>query len=100
MAFLSGVERAIHYLPGFRDDGVHVCWAQEALRVNLIDVLGTFGPGRYGTRHGCTFQISAAYSAMVRSLENFPELATFQIAFRAQALGSAYRRSTCSCAWT
>jgi hypothetical protein len=30
-----------------------------------------------GIGHGCTSHISAAYSAMVRSLENFPELATF-----------------------
>ena len=34
--------------------------------------------------------MSAAYSAMVRSLENFPEPATFKIALRAQASGSAY----------
>ena len=32
-------------------------------------------------------QISAAYSAMVRSLENFPEPATFKIALRAQSSG-------------
>ena len=31
------------------------------------------------------FQISAAYSAIVRSLENFPEVATLMIAFRVQA---------------
>src|SRR5689334_10330487 len=31
-------------------------------------------PG-YGTRHGFTSQISVEYSAMVRSLENLPELA-------------------------
>ena len=30
---------------------------------------------------------------MVRSLENFPELATFRMAFRAQASGSAYNAS-------
>ena len=45
----------------------------------------------HDTGHGCTFQISAAYSAMVRSLENFPEAATFKIALLAQALGSPYR---------
>ena len=44
----------------------------------------------YGTGHGFTFQMSAAYSAMVRSLENLPEPATFRIALRAQASGSAY----------
>ena len=32
----------------------------------------------YDTGHGFTFQISAAYSAMVRSLENFPELRHIQ----------------------
>src|SRR3974390_1425906 len=37
------------------------------------------------TGHGFTSQISAAYSAMVRSLENFPEPATLRIAVRAQA---------------
>jgi hypothetical protein len=31
----------------------------------------------YSTAHGFAPQISAAYSAIVRSLENFPELATF-----------------------
>jgi hypothetical protein len=45
----------------------------------------------YETGHGPTFQMPAAYSAMVRSLENFPEAATFKIALRAQALGSAYK---------
>src|SRR5262249_39513983 len=32
----------------------------------------------YVTGHGLASQISAAYSAMVRSLENFPEAATFK----------------------
>jgi hypothetical protein len=41
------------------------------------------------TEHGSAFQIFVAYSAMVRSLENFPEAATFRIALRAQASGSA-----------
>ena len=45
---------------------------------------------RYDTGHGSTFQILAAYSEMVRSLENFPEPATFKIALRAQVSGSAY----------
>lgn len=39
----------------------------------------------YDTAHGRTFQISLAYSAMVRSLENFPDPATFRMAFAAQA---------------
>ena len=37
----------------------------------------------------------AAYSAMVRSLENLPEPATFKIALRAQASGSAYSSLSC-----
>ena len=41
------------------------------------------------TGHGFASQISAAYSAMVRSLENFPEPATFRMTLRAQASGSA-----------
>src|SRR6185295_5532773 len=44
------------------------------------------------TGHGFTPQMSSAYSAMVRSLENFPELATFKIALRDQPAGSAYNR--------
>src|SRR5580704_1952373 len=40
---------------------------------------------RQGTGQGSTFQIPAAYSAIVRSLENFPEPATFNTAFFTQA---------------
>jgi len=43
---------------------------------------------RYSTGHGFAFQMSDAYSAMVRSLENFPEWAMFRIALRAHASGS------------
>lgn len=43
----------------------------------------------YGTGQGRAFQISAAYSAIVRSLENRPEPATFRIAFLAQPSRSA-----------
>ena len=42
------------------------------------------------TGQGFAFQISVAYCAIVRSLENFPEPATFNIALRAHALRSAY----------
>ena len=38
-------------------------------------------------------QMPLAYSEMVRSLENFPEPATFRIAFCAQAFGLAYKMS-------
>src|SRR5262245_58219415 len=41
------------------------------------------------TGHGFAFQISLAYSAIVRSLENFPDAATLTIAIRVQASGSA-----------
>lgn len=37
---------------------------------------------RYEGSHGPTFQMSAAYSAMVRSLENLPEPATVNTAIR------------------
>ena len=47
-----------------------------------------------GTAHGVACQISAAYSAMVRSLENLPEPARFLIALRAQSSGSAYSSSS------
>ena len=43
----------------------------------------------YSTGQGTTFQISAAYSAIVRSLENFPDPATLAMALRVQASGSA-----------
>lgn len=39
---------------------------------------------RHGIRTGDSFQMSRAYSAMVRSEENFPERAVFRIAIRAQ----------------
>src|SRR2546427_5712576 len=38
--------------------------------------------------------MSAAYSAMVRSLENFPELATFKIALRAHPSKSVYNSTS------
>src|SRR6476660_2472906 len=46
------------------------------------------GPG-YVTGHGLASQISLAYCAIVRSLENPPEAAMFKIALRCQASGSA-----------
>ena len=49
---------------------------------------------RYDTGHGSASQIPAAYSAMVRSLENLPEPATFRIALQAQPCGSAYSSSS------
>src|SRR5262249_50297759 len=55
---------------------------------------------RHPTGHGFAPQISAAYSAMVRSLENWPECATLRIAFRAQASGCRKSAPTCSCAFT
>ena len=44
-------------------------------------------PLGYPTGHGFAFQISAAYSAIVRSLEKRPELATLMIAFCAHSCG-------------
>src|SRR6516165_1704224 len=52
----------------------------------------------HGTGHALTCQMSAAYSPIVRSLENFPELATFRMALRAQASGSAYSARSLSSA--
>src|SRR6266498_2699752 len=43
----------------------------------------------HGTGHGLACQMSAAHSAMVRSLENLPELATVRMALRTQASESA-----------
>src|SRR5579863_5911233 len=52
-----------------------------------------------GIGHGSAFQISAAYSAIVRSLENLPEAATLTIALRAQASGVRYSSLTRCWAW-
>ncbi len=46
------------------------------------------------TGHGLASQISSAYSAMVRSLENLPDAATFRIALPVHACGSAYRSTS------
>ena len=43
----------------------------------------------YGMGHGLEFQMPAAYSAIVRSLENFPELAIFTIALCAPGVAGA-----------
>src|SRR5262249_25755778 len=51
------------------------------------------------TGQGVTSQIPAAYSMIVRSLENLPEQATLRMALRDQASGSAYNSPTCCCAW-
>ena len=51
----------------------------------------------YGTGHGSTFQMSAAYSAIVRSLENLPEQATLRSARRDQASGSTKSASIRAC---
>ena len=54
------------------------------------------GAASYGsTGTGCTFQISLLYSAMLRSLENFPEPATFRMALYAHPSGSAYKSHNC-----
>src|SRR5690349_19498284 len=54
-----------------------------------------FTVGRYETGHAFAFQMSVAYSAIVRSLENFPEVATFKIALRDHSAGSAYSSQNC-----
>ena len=46
-------------------------------------------PLPYVTGHGFAFQISFAYCAIVRSLENAPEAAIFMTTLRAQTSGSA-----------
>jgi len=51
----------------------------------------------YRTGDGFKFQISRAYSMIVRSLENFPEQATLMMAFCAHPSGSAY--SAARSAW-
>ncbi len=51
---------------------------------------GGFPQCCYSVEHGVTFQISLAYSAMVRSLENLPDAAMFRITLRVHAGWSAY----------
>lgn len=53
--------------------------------------------GRY-TRTGSSFQMSRAYSAIVRSLENLPMRAVLRIAIFAQRGRSRNAASTFSCA--
>ena len=48
----------------------------------------------HGTGQGRTFQISAAYSAMDRSLENLPDAPTFKIVFRVHSSGLTYNAAT------
>jgi hypothetical protein len=43
----------------------------------------------YDTGHGLASHISAAYSAMVRSLENLPDPARLKMTFRDHSSGSA-----------
>src|SRR4029450_3697769 len=52
-------------------------------------------PLLHSTGHRFTFQMSAAYSAIVRSLENFPEPATFKIALRDHPTESAQSSHSC-----
>jgi len=49
----------------------------------------------YSVEHGLAFQISLAYSAMVRSLENLPEAAMFRVALRVHSSRSAYNSPKC-----
>src|SRR5437016_12076535 len=58
--------------------------------IPLLQSLLIYDGVPYDAGHGSTSQMPVAYSAIVRSLENFPEPATFKIALRAQASGSAY----------
>src|SRR5262245_51111254 len=78
---------------------VHQHWHRRGLARQRRDHLGLFRIVdhcrlHHDTGHGFTCQMSEAYSPIVRSLENLPELATFRIALRAQAPGSAYRLQT------
>src|SRR4051794_2263320 len=52
-------------------------------RPSLPHELTPFNGTPYATGQGLACQISAAYCAMVRSLENFPEPATLRMALRA-----------------
>src|SRR5262249_43288702 len=64
----------VHDLKGFLRPA---SWANSLIR-------------RYETGQAWTFQIAFEYSAMVRSLENLPEPATFKMVLRAHAGVSLY----------
>ena len=62
---------------------------QQPAKKKLLAIGAVKGFQHDATSHGLAFQISAAYCAIVRSLENLPEPAMFRIAFRAQPSLSA-----------
>jgi hypothetical protein len=62
----------------------------SVLFASLLTIQESYSPFDLETGHALTFQISVAYSPMVRSLENFPEPATFKMALRAHAGLSPY----------
>ena len=68
--------------------GGSILWMPNFIFVDLV-IRSTHSIG-----HGLTLQISLAYSEMVRSLENFPEAATFKIALRVQPSESAYNSTS------
>src|SRR5207237_10054718 len=63
---------------------------EHGARRRLAGQRGDRSRFHHDTGHGLTCQMSDAYSAIVRSLENLPEPATFRIALRAPASRSAY----------
>jgi hypothetical protein len=68
------------------DDGI------QSRRVTAAGVDGDSFEGIHGcsANNGSACQISLAYSAMVRSLENLPDVARFRITLRVHAGWSAY----------
>src|SRR4029077_718221 len=94
LLFLIVKLRAFRLLPGkdrsFSFAPLLVATPSRSRFSSARKTVASFAGTRYCNGHGLAFQISAAYSAMVRSLENLPEPATFKMALRDQPSVSAY----------
>src|SRR5215472_9478933 len=84
----------IGLLPAWRVSWGQALWLRQALPRVADTSFRSVRLGLYASGHGCACQMSLAYSAMVRSLENLPEWPTLRIALRAQASGCVYKELT------
>src|SRR6266850_2357005 len=79
--------------PSGSADGHSVGVAQQIVQSaqHTITSFRSVRLGLYSSGHGFACQMSAAYSVMVRSLENLPEWPRLRIALRAHTSGWVYR---------
>jgi hypothetical protein len=66
------------------------CFLASSLSIEIGPVPPKSRTLRHGTGQGTAFQIPEAYSAIVRSLENFPDPAMFKMVLRSQFARSVY----------